>query len=290
MAATDTATGRRSPARRAARVVAALAVVALVSTACAGDQDMLEPPVTIAVGTDVPGMHYQIEANRRTGLDVDFYRWIAATADPTFVPTETDVNVEDRVNVLRNDQARMVFSSFTITSQREAQVDFSAPYLQTFQGVLVRAGENRIRTRNDLSGRTVCAQTESTSIQELRRTPEIRVVEYVGLDQCVNALRRGAVDAVSTDQILLYGWAEQDPGLRVVPGLVFGAVGRYGIGLPPGPGTARCEQMNTWVRRFIDTGQWDTAFRNNFGTGVDPTPFKPETRTMRPCVDDTDGR
>lgn len=290
MAATDAATGRRSSPRRLFRVAAAAAVIALVATSCASEQDMLEPPVTIAVGTDVPGVHYQIEANQRTGLDVDLYRWIAASADPPFVPTETDVNVEDRVNVLRNDQARMVFSSFAITSRREAQIDFSAPYLQTFQGVLVRNGENRIRTRNDLSGKTVCAQTESTSIEELRRTPDIRVVEYVGLDQCVNDLRRGAIDAVSTDQILLYGWARHDPALRVVPGLVFGAVGRYGIGLPPGPGTARCEQMNTWVRRFIDTGQWDTVFRNNFGPDVDPTPFKPETRNMRPCVDDTDGQ
>lgn len=251
------------------------------------EESMLDPPVSIAVCTDSPGMCYQAEANQRTGFDVFFYRWIASEAEPAFVPTESDVNIEDRINVLRSNQAGLVFASFTITSERERQVDFSAPYMTTRQGVLVRAGTS-IASVQDLSFKSVCAQSESTSVAELRQLPNVRVVERIGLDQCVEELESGAVDAVSTDQILLYGWANVRSTLTVVPNLYFGAIGRYGIGLPPGPGTERCEEMNEWVRRFIDRGAWDTAFRNNFGENVDPTSFRPETKNMRPCVDDDD--
>lgn len=274
--------GRRGAA------AAVVAVLALLLAGCSSDEDLFTPPVTIAVGTDAPGMHFQGEANQRTGFDVDFYRWIASSVPDPFVPAENDVNVEDRTNVLRTGQDRMVFSSFAITGPREQQVDFSAPYLQTYQGVLVRAGNTAIRTVGDLAGKSVCAQSESTSIGELRTLPGLSVVEKIGLDQCVTALEQGAIDAVSTDQILLYGWAQARPALQVVPNLTFGAIGRYGIGLPPGPGTARCEQANVWIKRFIDQGQWDLVFRSNFPT-VDPTPFKPSTQNMKPCVEDDDG-
>lgn len=44
--------------------------------------------------------------------------------------------------------------------------------------------------------------------------------------RCVEALRNGEVDAMSTGQMILYGFAQERPEFEVVPGIKRGALGQ----------------------------------------------------------------
>jgi glutamate transport system substrate-binding protein len=259
---------------------------------CAGGSQVLDAPVTIGITTDKPGVTYQDPVTgKRSGFDVSLYEWISTYSDHDFTPQVVDLTVRDREDeLIRGGDAGgvdLVVASYTITSQRETEVDFAGPYLETRQGVMVRADDSRrITNPSELSGRSVCAQSGSTSVNELRQIPGAIVVESIGLLQCVRSLLAGQVDAVSTDAILLHGYARDDQALRIENGVIFGAIQQYGIGLPPEDGTASCELLNRHLQRFMDSGAWDTAFRTNFGDGRRPEEFRPSR--LRECVADGD--
>jgi len=268
----------------------ALILVIVLTSSCGRESDILQPPVIIGFATDKPGVTYRDpETGQRSGFDISLSRWLADFADEPFVPVETDLVVRLREQGLqRTDEGRLdlVISSYTITSQREMEVDFAGPYMETQQGVMVRSDDPRTITNpSQLAGKSVCAEASSTSIRELRQIPGVIVIEETGLLACINSLLAKQIDAVSTDQILLYGYARTNEDLRIEPDVRFGAIQQYGIGIPPEDGTESCELLNSYVSRFISSGVWDTAFEANFGRDLPREQFKPSPRT---CVADSE--
>ena len=274
-----------------AAIVALVGAVALVLALLPRPSTILTTPVQVGVTTDAPGASYQDQnTNQRSGFDVQLVNWLSENADTPFNPTFVDVIVGTREQQLvrggDSGGVDIVVSTYTITSERERTIDFAGPYLQTTQSVMVRADERQVLTNpNQLAGKTVCAQSGSTSISELRRIPDVIATERTTLLQCVLALQEESVDAVSTDELLLRGYAARDSNLRVEAGVRFGAVQMYGIGLHPTEGTEDCELVNDLLQRFITSEVWDAAFVNAFGPNLDKDEFRPNPRA---CVSDAE--
>ncbi len=263
-----------------------LVACALVSaTSCSSS--ILDPPVLIGVVTDSPGINFQNTENRRSGFEVDLYQWIGNMADPKFVPAEIDLVIEDRENALRTGRVDIVIASYSITDERERLIDFAGPYVVTKQGIMVHTDDQAVINRaEDLAGRSVCAQSGSTSVEELRRIPGVIVEEQVGLGQCIGLLREGKVRAVSTDQLLLHSYAQREPNsLKVLP-VTFGALQKYGVGLPPSSSTENCEIMKERLQSFIINKAWDAAFEANFGGYLNKEDYRPAPGQLRACIDD----
>jgi len=277
-------------------LAACLALTSCATNSAAIDQsttrtapDIFSRPGGINVGavTDAPGFgELEPGSNIREGFDVDLYRWFGNHVPPTFTPIPVDVTIEERVNALRDGRVQLVVATFSITDERRESIGFAGPYLLTHQGMMVRAGDTRIRSAKDLTGMTVCTLSGSTSLIQLNegvlRNQIVLTVEKSN-KQCVDRLLSGQVDAVSTDQIVLDGLAAADPTrLSVVDGFTFGAEERYGIGLPHGD-TAACEIMTAKIREFITSGSWDQFFDKHF-PGADHANYKPDPYNLDSCV------
>jgi glutamate transport system substrate-binding protein len=251
--------------------------------------DILGDTVQIGITTDSPGVNYQDPVtNDRSGFDVSMYEWIAEAEKLKFNEVEVAVSERERALILGGDAGGvdLVVATYSITSHREQYVDFAGPYLETQQGIMMRADDpRRIINANQLSGLSVCAERGSTSINELRETQAI-VSEQGTLAHCVQDLRDREVDAVSTDWMVLNGWARKHTDLRVEGDVTFGAIQQWGIGLPPEDGTVNCELMTDILEKFLASGAWETMFKNNFGEDVRPENFKPQQ--LNPCVTDPD--
>src|SRR5690606_33139768 len=102
----------------------------------------------------------------------------------------------------------LVVASYSITPKRKTQVGFAGPYYVAHQDILVRRSETRINNVRDLSGRTLCDVTGSNSYRRVREEKKIAVrpVESASYSECVDKLRNGVVDAVSTDDLILAGF------------------------------------------------------------------------------------
>lgn len=151
---------------------------------------------------------------------------------------------------------------------------------------MVRKADNlTIRGPQDLMGKNVRAQLGSTSARQLKAIRGVLVTELVGLGECVKRLSDGYVQVVSTDQLLLQGYALRNPQLDVSINVRFGALERWGIGLQPEDGDDNCKLLNEKIRSFIISKAWDAVFRANFGD-IDPAPYRPDPNNLRECVID----
>ena len=164
------------------------------------------------------------------GADIDIVHQIAAAifGDPEKVQFVV-LNTADRVPALVGKQVDVVVNSFTITCQRQQQVEFSAPYLAASQKLLVTRVSG-VTGIEQLAGRRVCTSKGSTSETSLKALPfRGDLVTAASIPDCMVDLQRGRVDAVANDEVILAGLAAQDPQTAVVGRSLGDAF--YGVGV-----------------------------------------------------------
>lgn len=221
--------------------------------------------VVIGVKEDQPNLGYlDATTNERTGFDVDIARWIAASLgfDEGDIEFKAIASANREQSIVNGDIDYYV-GTYSITDKRKEQIDFAGPYFITGQGILVRADDDTISSEADLNAdTTVCSATGSTPIQNIRENyPDVPTVEFDLYSACVEALINGDVDAVTTDQAILIGYAALYSGEIKVVGEPF-TEERYGVGLPKGDDALRAHINDL----FEDGGDvWQAIFDRNLG-------------------------
>ena len=182
----------------------------------------------------------------------------------------------NREAFIAGDRVDIVIATYTINDERKEQVDFAGPYYVAGQDLLVGADDDSINGPDDLAGKRVCAASGSTPIQRIRESyPEAEPVEFDTYTECVDQLEAGQIDAVSTDDIILAGFAA-DPkyeGLFRVVGETFSEE-PYGIGLPKGDDDLRAF-LNDTLEESFDDGTWAEAFDATLGASGAEAPEPP---------------
>ncbi|WP_144873550.1 glutamate ABC transporter substrate-binding protein [Microbacterium sp. 1.5R] len=222
--------------------------------------------VVVGVKEDQPGLGYlDVTTNERTGFDVDIARWIAASLGYDEDKIEfKPIASANREQAITNGDIDYYVGTYSITDKRKEQIAFAGPYFITGQGLLVAADNDDIKSEADLTAdTTVCSATGSTPIQNIRDNyPEVPTKEFDLYSACVEALLSGEVQAVTTDQAILIGYAAQDPDNLKVVGEPF-TEERYGVGLAKDDAALQ-EFINTM---FTDGGDiWQAIFDKNLGS------------------------
>ncbi|SJN47483.1 putative glutamate binding protein [Microbacterium esteraromaticum] len=220
--------------------------------------------VTIGVKEDQPGLGFlDATTGERSGFDVDIARWIAASLG--FGEDKIDfkpIASANREQSIVNGDIDYYVGTYSITDKRKEQIDFAGPYFITGQGLLIRKDDPDADKLEDFNGKTVCSATGSTPIQNIKANfPDIKTQEYDLYSACVQDLIDKKVDAVTTDQAILIGYAALYPDeVRVTGGLF--TEERYGVGLPKGDDVLRAHINEL----FTDGGDtWQAIFDKNLG-------------------------
>jgi glutamate transport system substrate-binding protein len=220
--------------------------------------------VKVGVKEDQPGLGYlDPTTGERTGFDVDIAKWIAASLGYDEEDIEfTAIPSANREQALINGDIDYYVGTYSITDKRKEQISFAGPYFITGQGLLVAADDDEIEGPDDLAGKNVCSATGSTSIQRIKdEYPDATTTEFDTYSQCVEQLKSGQVDAVTTDEAILIGYAAQDPDALKVVGDVFSEE-RYGVGVQKDD-AAFVEFINTMFTDNEDI--WEAIFEKNLG-------------------------
>lgn len=179
----------------------------------------------------------------------------------------------DRENALARGDVKFIAATYSINDERKKKVDFAGPYLLAHQDLLVKK-DSTIAKATDLNGKNLCSVTGSTSAQNIHDTiaPKANLRENAGYSECIAALQSGAVDAVTTDDSILAGFAAQDKfkGQFKLAGLKLSNE-NYGIGVKKGD-SATLTKINTALEKMVSSGAWQTAVTKNFG----PADYKNE--------------
>lgn len=260
-----------------ARVLGALALavaVPLAATACGGGGDSGNK---IVIGTkfDQPGLGLKNPDGSMSGFDVDVARYIAQQLGYTDDQIEWKESPSgQRETLIGNDQVDYIVATYSITDARKQKVDFAGPYLITGQSLLVRSDNTDITGAASLeNNKKLCSVSGSTPAQRIKdEYPKVQLQQYDTYSACVEALKNGAVDAVTTDEVILAGYAAQSPGTFKIVGKPFSEE-RYGVGLKKGDTDLRTK-INDAITKMEQSGAWKEAFDKNLGpAGITaPTP------------------
>ncbi len=158
-----------------------------------------------------------------------------------------------------------MFSTYSITDERKQMVDFAGPYFVAHQDLLVRRNEEEITGPETLNGRVLCSVAGTTSAATVKEKYKgtIDLKEYPKFSDCVAALADSEVDAVTTDDVILAGFAAEAQyrgKLRVV-GKGFSDE-QYGVGIKKGD-TAMVDKVNAALKQYIADGSWKKSLEHD---------------------------
>jgi glutamate transport system substrate-binding protein len=278
------------------RLCASLALLLTAGCGSSGTQflrhDIPQDSIKIGVKSDQPGTGWTPDGYAFSGFDIDVAKELGQALG--FHDTLVAVPSQDRVTALTQSDAGevdLVIATFSITQDRAHQIYFTGPYAKTYQGFLVRKNDSRIKTLADLHGKRACAWEGTNSLQVLQKqVPDVVAATTSTADQCVDELRSGQVDAVSTDQLILYGFAHQYPDLKVVPDLMIGAANYYGIGMAKhdqrgDSNLADCRRVRDALKGYVGSSAW----KQDMGQDLPMFVADPQWMTLdRPSVADID--
>ena len=139
----------------------------------------------------------------------------------------------------------------TINEERVEQIEFSDPYFIARGRVLV-PGDSDITGVADLAGKNVCTALGSTYEANLKKqAPEAKLKLVDSYSECLELVQNGAVDAVSTDDVILTGMIIQDDTLKLVGDEL--TQEPYGAGIKKGD-TQMVEFVNGVFKGLKDDG------------------------------------
>ncbi|ROO83442.1 amino acid ABC transporter substrate-binding protein (PAAT family) [Actinocorallia herbida] len=207
--------------------------LALALAGCAEEEPKgIEGRKTLRIGVkfDQPGIGQQTEDGEFEGFDVDVARYVAAYlgAAPDFV----SITSGDRERLLRERKVDLVVASYSITPDRRLQVNFAGPYIIGHQDIMVREDDADIHSVHDLRGKRLCKAGGSISWKRVTVELGIRakLVPATTYGECVEMLEAGMLDALTTDDVILAGFALRRPeAFRLVKAKFTDE--KYGIGL-----------------------------------------------------------
>jgi ABC-type amino acid transport substrate-binding protein len=159
------------------------------------------------------------------GFDADIAREIARAIwgpndDPDTHIEWISVDNSTRIAALTSNQADIVLGALPINDDTKKVIDLSDPYAKNGQRLLVKKARTDIKDISDLAAgdQTVCAIKGSTWEANLKRITNDRakILELETLEFCIQALKTGAADALTHDEVVLLNIVYRDPDVKLV--------------------------------------------------------------------------
>jgi len=223
--------------------------------------------VRVGVRNDNPPLSFIDDSGEWVGFDIDLAN---AMADQLGVELELVVVDETtRIGFLQDGRVDMSIASMNHTRQRDDAIDFSVTYFWDNQSFLIRSGE--YGAIEDLFGAKVAANAGSSAIPSWREysaaagAPEPEIVEFTDKLAAMQALRDGAVEGYTEDNITMLALAAGDPELELLPG-GHNPV-QFGIGVPNNDSAWR-DQVNYALQDLWKAGTYQEIYDHWF-TGPD---------------------
>ena len=215
--------------------------------------------------------------NQVEGFDVEIAKIIARAifgADGASKIDYQETTSKVREDAVKDGKVDIVVATYTINDARKQIIDFAGPYYVAGQDILVKKTNTTITGVESLAGKKVCTVQGSTSLTNIQaKAPQADVsITFDKYSLCVEALKDGRVDAVTTDNIILLGFINDDPTNLKLVNKPF-TTEPYGIGVKKGDTAFRAFVNDTLEKAYAD-GSWKKAWDATAGkTGqAAPTP------------------
>ncbi len=264
--------------------IAAGAVALVALTACSSDGDEADASSSddAAMGEFAEGSTMATLADAGTiTIGTKFDQPLFGLVGPDGVPVGFDVEIgkiiaselgisEDdiewvetisanREQFIEDGTVDLVVATYTINDDRKEIISFAGPYYNAGQALMTLSTTTDIESPDDLAGKNVCSVEGSTPAANISENyPDANLVLFGAYTDCLEPLRNGQVDVVTTDNVILAGYVAESDGEFQVVGEPF-TEEPYGIGL-----ALEDDEFRSWINdvleEAIDDGAWLDAW------------------------------
>jgi His/Glu/Gln/Arg/opine family amino acid ABC transporter permease subunit len=234
----------------------------------------------LRVGIDATYPPFGIaEGGEFSGFDVDIARAIAR--ELRVEPELINASFDGVFPALQNGSFDAVISAVTITPERSQTLLFSDPYIAAGQQIVVR-GDSPIAGPDDLAGRNVGVQINTTAQFAMEKRAGVTIAKYNTIDLALLDLQNGRVDAVASDgPVLRYMVTRSFSGLKTVGAEYTDE--QFGIVLARGSDDLR-RAINAALWRVQDSGEYQKIYTKWFGDTAERGVAAAAPRAFDPAI------
>ncbi len=251
----------------------ATTVLVLGLAGCATDEDKTEveggakviEAGKLTVCTHLPYEPFQYnEGGEVVGFDVDLMDLVAKELDLEQEIFNTPFEkIETGVSMSQGD-CDVAAAGMTITEDRAEVMDFSDPYFDATQALLVKNGSG-FASLEDLSGKTLGVQTSTTGklYAEENAPDDLELKVYEDLALLTAAVKAGKIDAAINDNTVLYDYVGDNPDLEVATEFDTGE--QYGFAVALDGNDELLTTINDVLATAKEDGTYDKIYAKYFG-------------------------
>lgn len=230
----------------------ALAAVMTLSLAgCGGDK---KTTLVMATNAEFPPYEYR-EGDQIVGIDAEIAQAIADDMGLELVIE--DMQFDSIIAAVQSGKADIGIAGMTVDEERLLSVDFSIPYVNTTQVVIVKEG-SPIATLADLEGKKIAVQLGTTGDTAFASEIAGATIErYNKGFEAVQSLTQDKVDAVIIDREPAKVFVSQNEGLTIIDEEFTGE--EYAIAVAKG-NQELLEQVNESLTKLKDSGKLQEIF------------------------------
>jgi polar amino acid transport system substrate-binding protein len=260
--------------RRRRRSSAAVALaIALTAVACGSDDEpaTISPdpsfvePGALTVCTSIPYAPFEFEKDgKKVGFDIDLANEVASRLGLRTEIKNTAFGDISSGEALNRDVCDMAAAALTITGERARVLDFSSPYFNATQALVVPDG-SFISSLDDLSGQSVGVQAETTGeLYVSENAPrDVEVVPYKVASDIDAALDSGEVDAAVYDGTVVSDVIRRYPEFEVAD--QFNTGEQYGLAVKKNGNVDLLRIINQVLAKLQAGDEYDEIYKRWIG-------------------------
>jgi polar amino acid transport system substrate-binding protein len=232
----------------------------------AGDEYGLIEAGTLTICSDIPYAPFEFEGGDNgtgyTGFDIDLLDAIAKKLDLKLSVQDVGFEALQSGTTLASGTCDIGASAMTITEERQANIDFSDPYYESLQSLLVRT-DSGIESIDDLEGKNVGVQQGTTGEAYANANAEgAEIVQYPSDGELWPAMQSGLIDAILQDQPVNIEHEKADSAYKIVEEYETGE--SYGFAFAKGEKDELFEAVNGALKELQDSGDYQTIYDTYF--------------------------
>ena len=227
-----------------------------------GDEYGLVEAGTLTVCSDIPYPPFEMEGGDNgtgyTGFDIDLLGAIAEKLDLTLAVQDVGFDALQSGTTLAAGTCDVGASAMTITEERKANIDFSDPYYDSLQSLLVRT-DSGIESIDDLDGKNVGVQQGTTGESyATENAPGAQLVQYPSDGELWPAIQAGQIDAILQDQPVNLEHEKADSAYKIVE--TYNTDESYGFAFAKGEKDALLDAVNGALKDLRDSGEYQKIY------------------------------
>lgn len=223
---------------------------------------------TLTVCSDAPYSPFEVEdpeaPSGYSGFDIDLMQAMAEQLDLQLEVKDLGFDAIQSGAALGADQCDIAASAMTINEEREQNVDFTDPYFDADQSLLVKQ-DSDISTLEDLAGSTLGVQADTTGQEyaEANAPDDVQLREFPDAAALFAALEAGQINGILQDLPVNADRVQQDDSIEIVETYTTGE--QYGFAVKEEGKEELLEAINQSLDTLRENGTYDDLYQQYFG-------------------------